>query len=285
MPQQTIAQPDVSLCVSFCEIAQPDASAEQLEALLASTCETAGFPHCERIYAGSYFCENYFCGLGDGFHESLGQLCRRYDLAASLVVPIVGQAFLERAGKRIDEVLERYGDLYDEIIVNDAAAFLDLGERTGKRMGLGRLMQKERRDARIRPLMQRTATPELSPESLECLHAQAGTARPLVELDPVADVVDASHVLEAVPQAEIALHLPLCFATTGRNCGPASIDEPVDQKFRLGRGCSRHCLRMDQGYLTDGNVRYVKHGRTFYYDNARCAIAGTGTWRIVYAAM
>ena len=271
----------VSPCINLCETSQPNASPDQLEALLARTCQQAGLPYCERVYAGSYFCENYFCGLTDEFHSSMRDLCQRYELGATLVVPIIGQAFLERAIGHIDEILQRYGDVYDEIIVNDIACFFDLAQRTDKRIGLGRLFAKEQRDARIERLMTGTATPTLSAEALECLAAAKG--RPLVEFDPVAAVVDVSAALEACPEAEVAIHLPYCFATTGRNCGPASIDEPVDQKFILGRGCSRHCLRMEQGYLADGDTRFVKHGRTFYFANPGCNIAGTNAWRIVYA--
>ena len=133
------APPTVGLSISLCEVAQPDATVEQLENMLQRTCWEAGFPRCERIYAGSYFCENYFCGLYDQFHESLRQLCQRYDLAATLVVPIVGQAFLQRVDARIDEILNRFDDVYDEVVVNDVAAFFELQQRTDKRLGLGRL--------------------------------------------------------------------------------------------------------------------------------------------------
>lgn len=272
---------EIALSVSFCEVASPAASAGELEGLLAETCREAGFPHCERVYAGSYFCENFFCGLADAFHESMRALCQRYDMGATLVIPVIGQAFLERATARLADVLDRFGDVYDEVVVNDVASFLALAG-SGKRLGLGRLFSKEMRDARLPNLMERTAMPELSAEALECL--ESSPQRPLVEIDPVASVVDASRILEDAPSAEIALHLPYCYATTGRNCGPASIDETPDEKFRIGRGCSRHCLRMAQGYLTGEGVEYVKHGRTFYFANPGCAIAGAGSWRIIYAA-
>lgn len=274
---------EIALAVSFCEVASPTVSADELETLLARTCWEAGFPHCERVYAGSYFCENYFCGLTDRFHEAVGELCARHDMAATLVVPIIGQTFIDRAESRIADVLARFGDVYDEVVANDVASFLALAA-TGKRTGIGRLFSKEMRDARLPNLMAREATPELSAEARECLDLGSSGCRALVELDPVAAVVDVTRALESAPDAEIALHLPYCYAATGRNCGPASIDEAPDEKFRLGRGCSRHCLRMAQGYLTDEGVEYVKHGRTFYFPNPGCAIAGATSWRIIYSA-
>lgn len=282
MESDTTATTPIGLCINLCETAQPDASAGQIEGTIARTCHEAGFPYCERIYVGSYFCENYFCGLSNAFHDAVRSICLQHELGATLVIPIIGQAFLERATRRISEIMERYNDVYDEIVVNDMASFLDLSPRMDKRIGLGRLFAKEQRDARIAQMISGAATPTFSAEAMECL-ASCKT-RPLVEFDPIAAVVDVSEALEACPEAEITIHLPYCFATTGRNCGLASIDEPVDRKFVLGRGCSRHCLRMRQGYLTDGGVSYIKHGRTFYFENPGCSIAGARSWRIAYAA-
>ena len=280
------AVPQVELCVNLCETTPPNSTPDDLERIVGEACWESGFPHCERVYVGSYFCENYFCWMGDAFHESLRAFCERHDVRATLVVPIAGQAFLDRIDHRLNEVLDRFGDVYDEVVANDVARFLDLRMRTGKRVSLGRLFAKEMRDARIDALVDRQATPALSAEARECLAsmAQDGAVGPVVELDPVASVVDASGILAESPQATIAVHLPFCFATTGRNCGPACINEIPDEKFRLGRGCSQHCLRIDQGYLTDEGVRYVKHGRTFFFENPECAIAGTSSWRIVYQA-
>ena len=277
-----------TLCANLCETASPFASAWDLEDLLVQTCWESGFPHIERLYAGSYFCENYFCALSDAFHRSMRELAVEHDLHATLVVPIIGQAFLERAERRLFDVLDRFGDVYDEVVVNDVAEYAYLSRETDKRLGLGRLFSKEQRDARYPDIAGRTCRPALSAEALACLSAPGPEGappawRPLVEVDPVSAVLDLSGICEAAPGAEVALHLPFCLATTGRNCGPASIDEPDDEKFRLGRGCSQHCLRMAQGYRTDEGVDYVKHGRSYYYRNPDCRIAGADSWRVVYA--
>ena len=302
--------PSVTLCVSLCETAPPDASCDELEQMLAVTCQEAGFPYCERIYIGSYFCENYFLGLFDTFFESVRLLCQRYDMRATLVLPIFGQAFLERAAHRAPEVLIGFRDVIDEIVVNDVASFADASRwlaghcdrlfpigvtdepahpwpdrERQPRLGLGRLFSKELRDARYAEMFERTSKPAYSAEATACLHMQndfAPDMRPLVEIDPTSAIVDVS---ELAARAEIAIHLPLCYATTGRNCGPASIDEPEFEKFRLGQGCSRHCLRMVQGYLTDEGARYIKHGRTYYFENPACQLVGTDSWRLVYSAV
>lgn len=269
----------VTPCVSFCETADPRANASDLADMLARTCWNAGFPGCERVYVGSYFCENYFCGLPSAFHEAVRELCESHEMGATLVIPIIGQAFLDRAEHCIDDLLERFGDLYDEIVVNDVAAFMDLNGRTDKRLGLGRLFSKGLRDVRYAEVFNETSYPELSPEARACMSARPA-GRPLVEVDPMSAVVDVS----ALSGAELAVHLPFCYATTGRNCGPASYDEPDSEKFRLGRGCGRHCLRMRQGSRVEQGVRYLKHGRTYYYPNPACQIAGADGWRVVYAA-
>ena len=289
-----------TLCVNLCEVTSPNASAHDLETLLGATCSEAGFPYCERIYVGSYFCENFFLGLSDRFHQAVRELCQRYDLRATLVAPIFGQAFLEQGEWRLAGVLTDFADVYDEVVVNDIGCFAALsrwyaGEGGwlyctlphpgGKppRIGLGRLFSKELRDARYPEVMGGTSHLSLSAEAQACISMQLlmqPDALSLVEVDPLSAVVDVS----SIDAGEVAIHLPLCYATTGRNCGPASVDEPDSQKFHLGRGCGRHCLRMVQGYKTDEGVCYVKHGRTYYFENPACRIAGVGSWRVVYAA-
>ena len=300
------ASADVTLCVNLCETTAPDASADALADALAEACYQAGFPYCERIYAGSYFCENYFLHLHDEFHDALRALCRRYELKATLVVPIAGQAFLDRVEARVCDLLSRYGDVYDEVVVNDVGQFAGLNDWLSAggnaervvanpvRIGVGRLFSKELRDARYAEMRESTSHPAFSAEVLACLAMQQSAqpgARALVEVDPTAAIVDVSGLAaeaaasldSTAPAIEIAIHLPYCYATTGRNCGPASVDEPENQKFRLGRGCGQHCLRMRQGYLTDEGASYVKHGRTYYFANPECAIAGTPSWRIIYS--
>ena len=363
------------LCINLCETTPAHATADDLEEIIAQTCQQAGFPYCERIYVGSYFCENYFLHMTYSFHQAVREICARHELSATLVVPIFGQAFLERGEERLIDVLLDFADVYDEVIVNDVAEFealnswlanedvlfafgsapaysadvhmdaeLDDAVRSdgfgrSLRLGLGRLFSKELRDARYADAYDVVAYPGLSAEAEASLAAQRRLhpeVRALVEVDPVAMTVDVSGIVNAAaavyckavqnegetiasegfadefsleegaellsPQGardyeaasagrpsaafdpEIAIHLPYCYATTGRNCGPASFDEPESRKFRLGRGCSQHCLRMDQGCLTDEGVSYIKHGRAYYYHNPGCRIAGVSTWRIVYAA-
>ena len=265
--------------MSFCEAVDPRADADGLVDVLARTCREAGFPGCERVYAGSYFCENYFCALGDAFHMAVRDVCARYEMGATLVIPIIGQAFLEMAENRIEDVLERFGDVYDEVVVNDVATFMWLSGLTGKRLGLGRLFSKGLRDARYPELFETTSRPELSPEALACLQSRS-VVHPLVEVDPTSAVVDVS----ALGDVEVAMHLPYCYATTGRNCSLASSEEPDSEKFRLGRECRLQCLSVVQGSRVEQGFRYVKHGRTHYYPNPACRIAGADRWRIVYAA-
>ena len=346
--EEPIRSPHAIPCVNLCETTSPHMSLHNLEAILHATCLQAGFPYCERVYAGSYFCENYFLGLTDSYHEALRQISQRYDMNATLVVPIAGQAFIDRVQARVADVLERFGDVYDEIVVNDVGLFFDLsrwfagegafptnGPRTWfsddprfcPRIGLGRLLSKNMRDARYPNVFEGTVQPRLSAEAQACLQIQMQNnpyTAPLLEVDPTHTVVDVSDMLESaialtpkrtenpyvspdesmattestdispanpsahqpetLPEVEIGIHLPYCYATTGRNCGPASIDEPDERKFHLGRRCSQHCLRIEQGYRTDEGVRYFKHGRTYYFENAECLIAGTDKWRIIYAA-
>lgn len=285
----------MELCINLCETTDPRASDSDIADILARTCLDAGFPGCGRVYAGSYFCENYFLALGDAFYLALRALCERYGMGATLVVPIAGQAFLDQVEQRTLELCDLFGDVLDEVVVNDVAAFMWLSGRIGQRLGLGRLFSKGLRDARYPKVFDAVSHPALSPEALSCLQARIGEL-PLVEVDPTSDVVDVSGIISgasrlqaasfdrAQDSVEIAVHLPFCYATTGRNCSAASIDEPDYEKFFLGRRCDLNCLRMVQGSRVEQGVRYVKCGRTYYYENPGCRIAGADRWRVIYAA-
>ena len=278
-------QPPSTICINLCEAV--GCSGEDWRAIASivnATCARAGIEEFERIYVGSYVCENFFLGLPDSFHEAVGEFCWRYDKKATLVVPIFGQAFLDRGEKRLDSLMERFGAFYDELVVNDVAMYFHASQRYDIRIGLGRLMSKQQRDARVRDLMKRAETPSLSSEQRECVQdARANGMVPMAEFDPVCAALDMMGLKEAEPDLEPALHAPLCLATTGRNCGPACATEPDDKKFRLGEGCTHHCLRMVQGCRTKEGVDYVKHGRAYYFTNTSCEVQDSD-WRLVYAA-
>ena len=274
-----------TFCINLCEAVGYDKEDwRALNRIIKNTGAKAGIDHFNRVYVGSYVCENFFLGLTDRFHEEIGELCWRYDMAATLVIPIFGQAFLERGEKRLDDLMDRYGAIYDELIVNDVATYFHASKLYDIRIGLGRLMSKQQRDARVRELMKRTESPSLSSEQQECLQdARANEMTPLVEFDPVCAALDAMRIKEENPDLELALHAPLCLATTGRNCGPASATEREDSKFRLGQGCTHHCLRMRQGCKTKEGVNYVKHGRAYYFTNTSCLLDNVPNWRLIYA--
>ena len=278
-------QPPNTVCINLCEaIGYAKEDWRALNRIVEDTCAKAGIDEYQRVYIGSYVCENYFMGLPDGFHEAVGEFCWRNDVAATLVVPIFGQAFLERGEKRLDDLMERYGSVYDELVVNDVASYFNASQLYDIRIGLGRLMSKQQRDARVRELMERTEIPALSSEQKECLQdTRANGMTPLIEFDPVCAALDAMQLKQEEPDLELALHAPLCLATTGRNCGPASATEREDKKFRLGQGCTRHCLRMRQGCLTKEDVSYLKHGRAYYFTNTDCELQNVPDWRLIYA--
>ena len=278
-------QPPSTICVNLCEaVGYAKEDWRALDQIIKSTCAKAGIDEYHRVYVGSYVCENFFLGLPDSFHEAVGELCWRYNVSATLVVPIFGQAFLERGEKRLDDLMERYGAVYDELIVNDVAMYFHASNLYDIRIGLGRLMSKQQRDARVRELMSRTEVPALSSEQKECFQdTRANSMIPLMEFDPVCAVLDARQINEEEAGIELSLHAPLCLATTGRNCGAASATEREDKKFRLGEGCTRHCLRMRQGCRTQEGVDYLKHGRAYYFTNTACQLQNTPAWRLVYA--
>ena len=279
-----IQQPN-TFCINLCEaVGYAKEDWREIGRIVDDTGAKAGIASFDRVYVGSYVCENFFLGLPDSFHEAVGEFCWRRNMTATLVVPIFGQAFLERGEKRLDDLMERYGAVYDELIVNDVATYFHASELYDIRIGLGRLMSKQQRDARVGELMKRIEIPALSSEQKDCFQdVRANGMLPLMEFDPVCAALDAAQLSEEEPDLELALHAPLCLATTGRNCGPASATDPEDKKFRLGEGCTHHCLRMRQGCKTKEGVDYVKHGRAYYFTNTSCVLQNAPGWRLVYA--
>ena len=278
-------QPPSTICINLCEaVGYAKEDWRAIDQIVKSTCVKAGIDEYHRVYIGSYVCENFFMGLPDSFHEAVWEFCWRRDVTATLVVPIFGQAFLERGENRLDDLMDRYGSVYDELVVNDVASYFNASQLYDIRIGLGRLMSKQQRDARVSELMERIETPALSSEQKECLHdAHASNMTPLMEFDPVCAALDAMQLKEEEPDLELALHAPLCLATTGRNCGPASATEREGKKFRLGQSCTRHCLRMRQGCTTKEGVSYLKHGRAYYFTNTTCELQNVPDWRLIYA--
>ncbi len=245
------------------------------------------FSGVSRIYVGSYFCDQFFLGLGDAFFRALDEFARACGIPATLVVPIFAQSTLERGISRIENLLQNYSDLFDEITVNDygmASRMAPLCSEQNKGLNWGRLFMKEQRDPRY----------EETSFGCRCCSLDASRVARLkedfpirfIELDPFAPLIDVSPLAQSVP---VALHLPHCFMSTGHICEAASATCTPEHSFRANAPCSLECCRsfsvsISKGISTGNTCYLIKSGRTVLFENPNCrVIGGDAPARIIWS--
>ena len=110
--------------------------------------QEAGRSSVERLYVGSTFCSQYFLRQPRRVWREAFALCRRLGVPATLVVPVFSQKDLAAGCERIDRLVYGFGDVVDEITVNDVGMLAFCVERYGCSVNAGRLFSKEPRDPR-----------------------------------------------------------------------------------------------------------------------------------------
>ena len=193
----------------------------------------------ERVYIGSYFCQNYFCG---GAEEILAE-CSRRGLKITLVVPVFWD--LESGWKEALNLL----DYADEICVNDYGA-LERAKNLGRNIALGRLFFKKTRDPRY-PELQK-APEKFNSAALKLIEDYKITC---AEVEGIKN-------FSAPAGLEIATHFPLAYITYGI-CLFASINRPAEKKFRSGVSCNFQCMR-SKIFYPDSN--FTRIGKAIFFD-------------------
>jgi hypothetical protein len=193
----------------------------------------------KRVYVGSYFCQNYFCG---GAREIITELVKR-GLKITLVVPVFWD--LESGWKEVSELIT----YADEICVNDYGA-LERAKNLGRKIILGRLFFKKTRDPRY-------------PELQNLSSSLNSAARRLVEDYKISSVeVEGVKNFSAPANLEIAAHFPLAYITYGI-CLYASISLPAEKKFRSGGSCNFQCSQ-SKIFYPEGN--FTRIGKAIFFD-------------------
>lgn len=233
----------------------------------------------ERIYGGSSFCSQYF--LHTNCWDKIIKYCRENEWKFTLTLPVFSQKDLCLAKDRIHDILEKGKDIADEVTVNDLGMLKYISETYDVRINLGRLFFKDSRDVRVRAYHEG----EISPNLLSCrsYFTEGNDKIKGIELDPVTRYIDLSKAdLEGIA---LGVHSPFCYMTTGNICKFASIHKDVEKKFRPNAQCHLECFGIYEHYSEKFQGKYadlIRFGRTVYYYNNACRIAGKKIERKIF---
>ncbi len=212
----------------------------------------------QRVYVGSYFCSQYF--LKCNIYKIIYDIAKEKGSGMTLVIPVFSEKDLEKGKKLLTELMDTYGDLIDEITVNDIGMLAYVKKLFDKKINLGRLFFKDQRDARVPDYYERTITPNLL-TYMEYLDSIS-----LVELDRTNRRVELCNVKDV----EVAMHIPFCYMTTGNICKFASINKVVESKFRPNCSCNQECASVYEKTPVSNDEQIselYRIGRTIYHYN------------------
>lgn len=268
-------------CINFCDIFNFDQKQEKSLDLYVIMIEAMVQNKIDRIYFGSYFCDQYFLKF-KGYNELI-RYCRNKNLHMTLVVPVFSQNTLDRGKKRILEICGSDKNVIDEITVNDLGMLSYASKCFNQKLNIGRLFLKNPRDCRIPEYTDSRVAPSfLSKLNQGFWKKQAVNC---VELDSTNKILDASEI--ASMEITLALHLPYCYMTTGKICKFASIHKQIEKKFRPNVNCQMECMHITDTYSglvtsTNCDPTIYRIGRTLYFENSRVEIVGKDLDRLIY---
>ena len=249
-------------CVNLCEIS----GFCELYHVLIKVKEKMSF---ERIYMGSYFCDEFFLRND---YDSLIELVQgiNKNIHATLVLPIFCEKNLKKGKELIDILMQKYIDVIDEVTVNDYGMLTYMRNNYNRKMNMGRLFFKDYRDPRYPEYFEDTWKPKGFHRRLKDNIERYGIHE--VEVDITHKSVD----LSENPGCVVGLHTPYTYMTTGKICEYASMYRPVQKKFRPNISCVRECLNAFIRYDLGDERKWVRVGRTVYFENNCFKLANSG---------
>lgn len=249
-------------CLNLCEIG----GYEGIYPVIAEAKEKMTF---ERIYIGSYFCDEYFLNCD---YDALMRLIDRVNNKnqITLVIPVFCEKNLEKGKDFINELLQSYRDEIDEVTVNDYGMMQYMYKNYHCRTNLGRLCFKDYRDPRYLEYFENTWKPKgFTPLLKEWIETYKINS---VELDITHRAVD----LSENPGCIIGLHTPYTYMTTGKICEYASMRRPVQKKFRPNISCAMECMNACIQYDLEDERKWIRIGRTIYFENNCIKLSNAG---------
>lgn len=266
-------------CFNFCEILENVMTVDQrVDTVIQKVMELAGYTECERIYVGSYFCSQYVLNLSTELIKKVILELKIIGMKITLVLPMFTEKDLERGKEKIHEFSAYFHKEIDEITVNDYGMLEYIHKKYQININLGRLMFKDYRDPRYEAYYRQSSKPKYFTRHLKQICEQYQVTG--LELDVTHESIDLS---EAPSDIEIAIHVPYCYMTVGMVCEFASIPYEITEKFRPNLPCNKECLRNRINYQMLEDRKYLKIGRTVYFEHRDGNISWDRDYREIYA--
>lgn len=267
-------------CIDLCERLQalyeetPD-----FNKLLDHISRQAGFNDCKRVYIGSSFCGHYFLMQNEKQIEALAAVCKERQIKLSLVVPVLTEKYLEQGKEKIKKLSGWFHEMMDEVVVNDYGMLPYIKNEYGQQVKLvmGRLFVKDYRDPRYEDYFEEVCYPKIFTPYLT----------KLIETYQVGGMLfDASHKAmdfsEKPPGIEIGIYEPYTYITTGHICEMGATHQPIEKKFRPNGACRQECLTEQLHYFMEDGRKWLRLGRTVYFENREVQIRGITSYRRLY---
>lgn len=252
---------------------------DDMEELIRSLSKRAGFEQCERIYIGSSFCSRSFLFMEHKQLEKIMAVCEKEKMKVSLVVPIFTEKNLVTGKVLIEKLLATFKGAIDEIVVNDYGMLRYIAStyKGSIDLAMGRMFMKDYREPRYPEYFNTPYRPKaFTPYFKEIIR----------QYDVKAILCDATHRhldLSQKPEGvEIGVYEPYTYMTVGQICEIGSSHLPIDKKFRPNGPCLEECVHEKRQYFIEDGRRWLKLGRTIYFENRDFSISGLETIRRIY---
>lgn len=232
-----------------------------------------------RIYIGSYFCSQYFLYINEHHIRELVSSLMNSNIKITLVIPIITEKHLEKAKKKIGQILDILSYNCDEITVNDYGMLDYINKTYVYGINLGRLFMKDYRDPRHEDYFLQTYKTRVFTDFMlaliESMHIKS------CEWDLSHEILDLSHSPDRI---DIGIHRPYSYMTVGHICEIGSINKDISKKYRPNESCRRECESYFISYDFEMEREWMKYGRALYYKNDDCTfiIPETSSNREIY---
>lgn len=266
-------------CLNLCEILPYlKKKRHNLAEIITDACKLAQYDSIERIYMGSSFCGKYFLAQSDQSIKELTACAEKAQVPITLVIPTFSQGDLDHGKRKISHILELAKDHIDELTVNDYGMLDCLKKEYQKPLNIGRLFMKDYRDPRYQEYFEMSWKPRMLTDYFK---------RILTEYEIKSCELDLAHKIndfsEFPSDVALGIHIPFCYQTVGRICEYASITKEIPEKYRANAPCEQNCTESLVKYsVSDGNVEYVRFGRTVYFQHPGYEIKSSGEVRQIY---